>query len=279
MKQAKETSAPSSPGQPHGKDSKLDPDRGREFRQALWLWCLFFIATVCMNGTVFFLLGYDLHAWTSSVPKAGLLFFVNYGMIFLMAPLILLKGWKEIRQPTVIIPLSVAVFSVTVWPLVPYIATIAIAVLFYLHWRLDLTSLGFRSKGMYGDIAAVVAIGLLNSLEAFLPGAVSSGIVAGVFAAVYRWFANPASTVENLFYFGFVTERFSYRFGKWITPLLIGTMYTLHEMSNPEYWYSGLSFPSVFIGVTFTAVIYLWRSSFPVTWIGDGLGRLLRQAV
>jgi hypothetical protein len=117
----------------------------------------------------------------------------------------------------------------------------------------------------------------LNSLQIFLPGALHEGIAAGLFAAIYRWFANPASTVENLFYFGFITERFSYRLGRWKTPVLIGALYTLHEMSNPEYWYEGLSFSIVFIGVTLTAAIYLWRNSFIVTWVGDGLGRLLAR--
>lgn len=117
----------------------------------------------------------------------------------------------------------------------------------------------------------------MNSLQIFLPGALHEGIAAGLFAAIYRWFANPASTVENLFYFGFITERFSYRLGRWKTPVLIGALYTLHEMSNPEYWYEGLSFSIVFIGVTLTAAIYLWRNSFIVTWVGDGLGRLLAR--
>jgi hypothetical protein len=57
---------------------------------------------------------------------------------------------------------------------------------------------------------------------------------AALLTALDRLFANPASSVENLFYFGFLTERLSYRTGKWLTPLLIGLMYTAHEMSNPE---------------------------------------------
>jgi hypothetical protein len=118
-----------------------------------------------------------------------------------------------------------------------------------------------------------------NSLQAFLPGALHGGIVAGLFTALYRWFANPASTVENLFYFGFITERFSYRLGRWKTPLLIGALYTLHEMSDPEYWYEGLSFPATFFGVGLMSAIYLWKNSFIVTWVGDGLGRFLAQTI
>ena len=256
---------------------KSEPDKRRESSQAVKLWCAFFVVTIAINGTPLFLLGYDLHRWTYSIAKGGLLFFINYGLLFLVAPLLLLKGRKQILKPAIFLPLICAVFSVTIWPLVPYIGSIAVVVLFYLHWRLDLSGLGFRSKGLYGDISAVALIGVLNSLQIFLPGALHEGITAGLFAATYRWFANPASTVENLFYFGFITERFSYRLGRWKRPVLIGALYTLHEMSNPEYWYEGLSFPIVFIGVTLTAAIYLWRNSFIVTWVGDGLGRLLAR--
>jgi hypothetical protein len=90
-----------------------------------------------------------------------------------------------------------------------------------------------------------------------------------------RLFANPASTVENLFYFGFLTERLLYKTGKWFTPLLIATMYTSHEISNPEYWYGHLSFVFVFVAIAVTAAIYTWRRSVIVTWLGDGLSRFV----
>ncbi|HEY4691629.1 MAG TPA: hypothetical protein VIK33_20135 [Anaerolineae bacterium] len=52
-------------------------------------------------------------------------------------------------------------------------------------------------------------------------------------------------------------------------------MYTAHEMSNPEYWYEGVSFVLVFLGVTVIAALYLWRRSAVVVWLGDGLGKLV----
>ena len=39
-------------------------------------------------------------------------------------------------------------------------------------------------------------------------------------------------------------------------------------MSNPEYWYSHLSF--VFVAIAVTSAIYIWRRSLIVTWLGDG---------
>ena len=98
---------------------------------------------------------------------------------------------------------------------------------------------------------------------------------AGLQAAFNRLFANPASTVENLFYFGFLTEQLSRRTGGWLTPPLVGLMYTAHEMSNPEYWYGGANFVLIFVGVTIWAAIYLWRRSAVVIWLGDGLYRLV----
>lgn len=102
---------------------------------------------------------------------------------------------------------------------------------------------------------------------------------SAIVAALDRLFLNPASSVENLFYFGFLEEPILQKAGKWVTPILIGLMYTAHEMSNPEYWYSGLQFEYVFLGVTVWAAFYVWRRSFPVIWAGDGLGRFLNRLV
>jgi hypothetical protein len=81
--------------------------------------------------------------------------------------------------------------------------------------------------------------------------------------------------VENLFYFGFLAERLSPKIGRSLTPLLIGLMYTIHEMTNPEYWYEGMNFPIVFVGVSLITVIYLWRRNVVAIWLGDGLRRLM----
>jgi Na+-transporting NADH:ubiquinone oxidoreductase subunit NqrB len=72
-----------------------------------------------------------------------------------------------------------------------------------------------------------------------------------------------------------MTERLAPKFGRWWTPVLIGLMYMVHEMTNPEYWYEGMFFPIIFIGVAIFAMIYLWRRSVVVIWLGDGLGRFL----
>jgi hypothetical protein len=58
---------------------------------------------------------------------------------------------------------------------------------------------------------------------------------------------------------------------------VIGAMYTAHEMSNPEYWYGGVSFVFIFIGVSLFAAVYLWRRSTVVLWLSDGFGRFISQ--
>ncbi len=153
-------------------------------------------------------------------------------------------------------------------------------VIAYLHWRYDISDLGFRSRGWRGDAIAILLMGLLGSARIFFsPGPFAFAPNAAFSAMVDRLFANPASTTENLFYFGFLTERLSPRLGRWGTPLIIGLMYVTHEMSNPEYWYEGELFPTIFIGVAIFAMIYLWRRSVIAIWLGDGLGRFMSALV
>ena len=52
-------------------------------------------------------------------------------------------------------------------------------------------------------------------------------------------------------------------------------MYAALEMSNPEYWYGGMAFGFVFVGVAIWAALYLWRRSAVVIWLGDGLYRFV----
>jgi hypothetical protein len=54
-------------------------------------------------------------------------------------------------------------------------------------------------------------------------------------------------------------------------------MYTAHEMSNPEYWYEGVQFGAIFIGVTLIAALYLWRRNIVALWLGDGLIRFVSR--
>lgn len=92
-----------------------------------------------------------------------------------------------------------------------------------------------------------------------------------------RFIFNPASTVENLFYFGFLAERLRVKLGRFWTPVLIGTMYGFHEMTNTEYWYEGRFFPLIFIGVAVFTAIYLWRRNVIAIWVGDGLGKFISR--
>ncbi|HMA07689.1 MAG TPA: hypothetical protein VKP68_07505, partial [Ramlibacter sp.] len=165
---------------------------------------------------------------------------------------------------------------ITFWRFLRWGPALAIPVLAYLHWRFDLSGYGLRWHGWKGNLLAVLVMGLLGLVPLLIQRAGGPPAVGSAAAdALRRMFANPASTVENLFYFGFLTERISYRLGRWLTPLLIGLMYAAHEMSNPEYWYGGAAFGFILVGVALWAVVYLWRRSAVVIWLGDGLYRFV----
>lgn len=243
----------------------------KKARQALLIWVLFFVATVSINVLIPVALGIDLHSWTYSDAKGLLLFAVDYAGFFLIVPLVLTKGWQIFKKPSFIIPVTAAAVSVVLWSPLHYIATVAIAVYVYLHWRFDLSELGFRTKGWKGDVAAILIVGSFALLQVFAsPSALQITFLPAVYATAFRMFGNPASTVENLFYFGFLTERFGNQWNRYAVPFIIGAMYTAHEVSNPEYWYGGSSFAFVFVGVTLFAAIYMWRRSVVVIWLSDG---------
>jgi hypothetical protein len=203
----------------------------------------------------------------------------------MIVPLVLVKG-RVVLKPTFLIPLAATAVGITIrpvaWPNTLWPTSfLTMPCLIYLHRRFDLSELGFRSKGWRGDGLAIVLMGLLSLGTVFLPPSSQLHFAFGgaVLAALDRLFLNPASSVENLFYFGFLEERILSKCGRWLTPILIGLMYTAHEMSNPEYWYSGLQFGFVLVGVIVSAAFYVWRRSFPVIWTGDGLGRFLTNLV
>lgn len=252
-------------------------ETNRRFYQALALWGVFIVVNVLNNGTIPFLFGADLHAWTYSPIKTLVYSVVIYGGLFLVAPLILEMSWKVVSQPSFLLTVLSMLAALAAYAFFRPAAGLVVLGLAYLHWRFNLSGLGLRFSGWRGDLLAILFIGLLY----FLPNLMKGGLFsftpfAAVPAGLDRLFANPASTTENLFYFGFLAERFSHKTGRW-TPVLIGGMYTLHEMSNPEYWYEGVSFIFTFIGVAVITAVYLWRRSTPVIWLGDGLGRFARN--
>lgn len=254
------------------------PDEiARRAWQALFVWGIFLVLLVIMNGTIPFVLGADLHAWTGSAVKAILFDFILYAGLFLVVPLVLTKGWKTVRQPAFLIPLLIAVIGIGLHSLVHPAPVLALLVLVYLHWRFDLSDLGIGSRGWRGDIVAILLMGALSLVPVLLSGPHPFPPGNAAWAALDRLFANPASTVENLFYFGFLTERLLDKTGAWFTPLLIAAMYTAHEMSNPEYWYGHLSFLFVFVGIVVATAVYIWRRSLVVIWLGDGLSRFVTQ--
>jgi hypothetical protein len=255
------------------KEVNLSPtfETKKKARQAIIIWLLFFASILIINLLIPFAFGLNLHDWTFSAEKGLLLFSIVYAGFFIIVPLTLTKSWGTVKKPAFFIPMVAAMLSVVFWYQIHYISAVAILVFVYLHWRFDLSDLGFKSKGWKGDVLAILLVGLLGLLQvssslniasvAFLPAAS---------ATLFRMFGNPASSVENLFYFGFLTERIGKQWSRYLIPFLVGAMYTAHEMTNPEYWYRGVSFVFIFVGVTLFAAIYLWRRNIAVTWLSDG---------
>ena len=246
--------------------------------QALFVWGVFIALAVIINGTIPFILGFDLHTWTYSPLKDVAFNLIIYGGLFLVIPLVLTKGWATVRRPAFLIPLIIAVLAMTLRTFFRPTAALAVIVLIYLHWRFDLSKLGIQSSGWKGDIIAILLFGLIYLAPSLLQSSPMPSTLGNAFlAGLDRLFLNPASTTEYLFYFGFLADRLSHKTGRWMTTLIIATMYTAHEMSNPEYWYEGSKFLLIFVGVTLTASIYLWRRSIVVIWLGDGLGRFISR--
>lgn len=240
-------------------------------RQALITWGLFFAATVMINLLIPLAFSIDLYTWTYSDAKGLLLFTVNYAGFFLIVPLGFTKGWSFLKKPSVLLPIIAAALSVILWYPLHYIATVAIIVYIYLHLRFDLSELGFRSKGWKGDLVAIAIVGSLGIIQPLVSSTPLQDVTLGLGATIFRMFGNPASTVENMFYYGFVTNRIGNRYNRYVVPFLIGAMYTAHEISNPEYWYEGSPFGFIFFGVTIFAAIFLWRRNIVVIWLSDGL--------
>lgn len=259
-------------------ESQSPASGAQQARVALRVWVVFFCVNVLINGTVLFALGNDLRPWTYSLAKDVLYHAAIYAGLFLIVPLIVVKGWSQARQPGFLVPLLIAAVAITLRPFARGTTALVVIVLIYLHWRYNLADLGFRSRGVKGDVAAVLLLALAAGVPVLLqPGPHQPVLSQGISAAFDRLLLNPASTVENLFYFGFLTERLAAVTGRWLTPLLIGLMYTAHELSNPEYWYENTSFVFVFIGIVLVTAIYLWRRSVIVIWLGDGLGRFVSR--
>ncbi len=253
---------------------------GREAGQALIVWGIFMVLLILLNGTVLFVFGVDMREWTGSRVKGLLFDSVIYGGLFLAVPMILVKGWRTVRKPGFTIALLAAVAGISLRSFIPYSPAIVPPLIVFLHWRYDLSGLGIRSIGWKGDLAAVGVMAVLGLGAAMIPfHPLSFSPVKGLLTAAERMFANPASTAENLFYFGFLAERLSRKTGPWLTPLVIGSMYTLHEMTNPEYWYAGMSFPFVFVGLIIVSAIYMWRRSLPIVWLGDGIFRFMQGSL
>lgn len=243
-------------------------------RDVIALWLVFFCVAVVLNGTIPFLAGADLRWWTYSLPKGVLFEVLIYGVLFLAAPILLVKGRSIVRDARLWIPLCIALIALGFHPVFRPTAIVAFAALLYLHVRFDLSPLGVKRFWTWPDVTAILILGLLPLVARGLdPRPLGWHPRVALGACFDRLFLNPASTNENLFYFGLLAERLGPWAGRWPTSLLTGALYTAHEMSNPEYWYEDMKFPLAFVGVAVTTAVYLWRRNTVVVWLGSGLAR------
>ena len=180
--------------------NNISTDTNRQARQALLLWLAFIVVSIILNATIPFVLGIDVHAWTESVAKSVFSGLLIYGGFFLVAPLTIVKGWSTVRQPGFLLPLLLAVIAAGLWNIFRGIGVVIIVVLAYLHWRYDLSELGFRSSGWRGDAVAVLLIATLYMVPQLLrPIAESPDLLGGLQAGLFRLLANPATSAEYFF--------------------------------------------------------------------------------
>jgi hypothetical protein len=246
--------------------------------RALAVWLGFFGVAAALNFLVPTWAGIDLEAWTYSALKRALIFTLVYGLWFTAVPLLDEKGWAGLRRRDLLGLGAVAVLGSALAAAQPWFAAATVGTLALLHVRGDLSGLGVRSRGALGDALAVALLVAASALDLLGRGPdLRLDWRAGLAAALARLFANPASSVENLFYFGYLTERLARRIRGWAAPVVAG-LYTLHEMSNPEYWLEGMSFGFTFLAVLVTAAVFLWRRSVIVIWLASGLARGLGSA-
>ena len=132
------------------------PDERRRANQALVLWGIFLTVAILVNGTIPFVLGRDLNAWTASPVKDVLFNLLSYSGLYLVAPLLLFKKWETVRQPGFLLPLVLAILAMMLRTYIRPVAAIAILAIGYLHWRYNLSDLGFCSMGWRGDAIAIL---------------------------------------------------------------------------------------------------------------------------
>src|SRR4030065_979754 len=174
-------------------------DIQRQLMQALFVWGVFIALAVIINGTIPFILGFDLHTWTYSPLKDVMFNLIIYGGLFLVVPLVLTKGWATVRRPAFFLPLIIAVLAMTLRTFFRPTAALAVIILIYLHSHFDLSKLGIKSCGWKGDIIATLLFGLIYLTPSLfqsnpIPPSLGNAFLAGL----DRLFLNPASTTEYL---------------------------------------------------------------------------------
>jgi hypothetical protein len=73
-------------------ESSFANKRRQEMQQALLVWVIFIALAVIINGTIPYAMGADLRNWSQSTFKITVFSFVIYAGLFLVTPLILIKG-------------------------------------------------------------------------------------------------------------------------------------------------------------------------------------------
>jgi hypothetical protein len=108
-----------------------------QVRQAAAIWVAFLIVISAINAGPLLLVGVDLHAWTESEAKSVLINVLVYGVFCLAVPLVVTQGWDRIRRVDISVAVLIAIMGIALNHVLPGAAGLVLAVVVYLHRRLD----------------------------------------------------------------------------------------------------------------------------------------------
>ncbi len=247
-----------------------------ESKFVLIMWFIFIILLVIMNKTIYFIFGIDVKDWTNSKIKSLLINVIIYGFVFFIIPILYVKK-NDIKGNWILIScLLCGLLGLFLSTYSKWFNLLLFISVFILLLRGDLYNLGFEKIKIWEYIIMSIIYILLYSIPSlFSWGNSNNNLNNTIISVIDRMFLNPASTVEYIFYYGFLGKRLILILGKILTPIILGLMYVLHEMSNPEYWYENVNFLFIFIGVSIVSVLFFWKKNLIPVWIGDGIGRFI----
>lgn len=251
-----------------------------EHKFIILIWFVFIFLAIIFNRTIQFIFGFDVKNWTYSTLKSLLFNIFIYGIVFYIIP-IFYTNRKNLKWNWLIyicsflsiLGLGLSIYS-RWFNILLYISVVILIIKGYL------TNLGFERIKFWEFILLTIFYGILYLIPVLVTRSNQNlTINDAISSLIDRMFLNPASTVEFIFYFGFIGKRLSLMLGKIITPIALGLMYTIHEISNPEYWFENINFIFIPFGIAIFSYIFLWKKNLIPIWIADGIGRFIAKVI